>query len=127
MINEEKLESILFDIEAGRGDPLLAYAEISKAKALLDEALKQVKGEALLEAEKYGEKTFEYNGITFERRAGRRSYNYSQDDVWTNLDMQKREREGLMKQAENNEIYDNEGAKIYPPIVTFAKDSLIIK
>lgn len=126
MIDEIKISNALIQIDEGDGDPLLIYAELKRAKDLIDSAIKQVEADALEEAEKY-EQSFEYKGISFERRDGRRNYDYSRDGKWEELNNARKEREGLMKQADKQEIYDGDGERIYPPLVTFSKSSLIVK
>lgn len=127
IINTSSLSDSLLAVEDGDKDPLLVLAEIRQALSLLKEAEGQVLDSALEEAEKYPEKKFEAFGFTFEKRAGRRNYSYKHDDVWSNYDKLRKDREEMLKLALKETIYDKDGVEVVPAVVTTSKDSLIVK
>jgi hypothetical protein len=128
MINFEELTQNAID---GVESPFKAYKELKELKAKVDEALKQVEPIALEEAEKH-EKTFEVEGMKFERRDGRRVFNFKNIKEWNTYDKAKKDCEARYKAAFSNfekglSAVTDDGEVLELPKVTYTKSSLIVK
>ena len=123
---EDYIAKRLTDVESGNSEALVLFAELDGLEKLIKGAKDQIKNDALDEAADYG-KSFELKGYKFELRAGRRNYDYSHIPKWVELNNSRKELEDLSKKAEKVEIYDADGERIEPPVVTYSSDSLIIK
>jgi hypothetical protein len=88
--------------------------------------------EAKIEAEKYGEKTFEYKGMTFTRVDGRSMYKYDHLPMWNALKEEMKDIEEKSKSSARNQqigvnSVDDDGVVIDPCIITYTKPSLSVK
>ena len=123
---EEYIANKLTDVENGNSEAILLFAELDGLEKLIKAAKAQIKDEALDEATEYG-KSFELKGYSFELRSGRRNYDFKHIPKWVELNNSRKQLEELSKKAEETEIYDADGERIEPPVVTYSSDSLIIK
>jgi hypothetical protein len=117
-------------IENGETDPLLAYKNI----AMLEHVFKKLKSDMIIrdvvleEAERFGQKTFDYQGAKYTVKEAGISYNFNRcnDTQWEQLNEQiksltekKKERETFLKTVKPDmEVYNDEGVKIEAPIKT---------
>jgi len=87
------------------------YASIQRIKEYIDTIQKEFKA-AITEG--MNEKELECHGVKFTKVDGRRSLDYSTDEVWSELKKQLKEREELLKVASKSKetIYDNEGVEV---------------
>ena len=73
----EQFAKIVTDVTDGNESPLKAYGILKSIQKELDLAIKEFEDYALQEAEKY-DKTFSADGFTFERREGRRIWDFKE-------------------------------------------------
>ncbi len=115
-------------IENGETDPLLAYKNI----AMLEHVFKKLKSDLIIkdvvleEAEKFNQKTFEYQGAKYTIKEAGVTYrfNHCNDTEWERLDEQiksltekRKERETFLKTIKPEmEVYNEEGVMIQAPI-----------
>ena len=118
--------------EEGTKNALIIYAEL---KALLDEtkaAVDAVQPLAMEEAEKHGEKAFEFKGFKFERRNGRATYSFKNIPEWNEKKLQLQEVEKRAKAAlaaanKNILTATEDGEEVIFPEVSYSKDVLVVK
>jgi hypothetical protein len=75
-------EQIAEEVEKGDYNPLEAYAQLKREEAILKSCIARVIEAAVEEAEKYPEKKFEAYGYAFERREGRKMYDFKHIPAW---------------------------------------------
>lgn len=117
-------------IEDGEVDPLLVYKNIG----MLEMVFKKLKGDIIIRdivleaAEKFGAKSFEYQGAKYAIREVGVKYDYAGcgDQEWNDLDYtirnlteRKKEREELLRAiTPEMEVYGADGVKLEPAIKT---------
>jgi hypothetical protein len=115
-------------IENGETDVLLAYKNIS----MLEHIFKKLKSDLIIkdvvleEAERFNQKTFEYQNTKFTIKEVGSTYKYERcnDTVWNDLSEKikeltdkRKEREAFLRTIKRGmEIYNEEGTLIEPPI-----------
>jgi hypothetical protein len=125
---EHFVQLIREGIENGETDPLLAYKNI----AMLEHIFKKLKSDMIIrdvvleEAEKFNQKSFEYQGVKYTIKEAGVSYKFDKcnDTEWERLDEQiksltekKKERENFLKTIKPEmEVYNEEGVKLNAPI-----------
>lgn len=115
-------------IENGESDPLLAFKNI----AMLEHVFKKLKSDMIIkdvvleEAEKFNQKTFEYQRTKYTIKEAGVSYKFDKcnDTEWERLNEQiksltdkKKQREAFLKTiTPDMEVYNEEGTMIQAPI-----------
>ncbi len=103
---------VLSEIDDGTYNPL----EVHLCLRAMEEVVKRIKegiaDQVLAEAEKYG-KDFTFHGSQFQVTT-RRTFDYSQDTIWTELDRSKKEREEMLKHLQAPVADPETGEMIYP-------------
>jgi hypothetical protein len=128
---EEFFSNRAMDVAEGVADPMVVYAELSRAAKVIDPLKDAVKAEAIERATEHGadKGKIPYKGYTFEFRKGRSMYDYKHIAPWKDAEAERKRIEELAKAAAKaqQEIADPEtGEVIAPVIVTYASDSLIV-
>lgn len=127
------IDSVIVGVDLGNVNPLDAFAVFKKMEKLFNEAKKTIDNYAIEEAEKYGNKSFEYNGQKFEVRDGAKRYSFKDIEEWKIANENLKNIEEKYKTAyKNNKIglsaLDEEtGEVLQVPTVTNNKSSLIVK
>lgn len=131
---KERYAARLEEVEVGILDPLLVYAELKDLAQFFAECAAQVEELALQEAEKYPEKTFSHQGITFTKNAGRTIYDFKNVSQWAALKSKLARVEELSKQASKisvltggGVVVDDNGEIVTPCETKQSKPSLQIK
>jgi len=113
----KQLHDINEKVLNGELNALEAYVELKRTEKLLKDVLKGVKEQAVEEAEKYGEKTFDAFGATIEMRAGGGTWNYKDLPWWDSF---KAKQEAAQKAYKSSQVYmtivDDNGEIIKPAI-----------
>ena len=123
---------ILVDIEDGNISPVVGYAKLKKMKDFLDKCVKEAYPAAMEEAEKQP-KIFSEDGFNFERRNGRRIFNYKNITEWLRAEADKKAIEDKAKKAyalyeKGSRPVDADTGEILPlPSVKYTDDVLIVK
>jgi len=121
-------------VEFGVIDALHTYVEAKIAAEYFNNIIKGLKESAFDEAEKYGKSSDnKIHGCSFECTSGITRYDYSHDDVWSNLNNEKlkitalmKAREDLMKKATSfSGVCDENGEEIPPAKVSGGTSSAI--
>ena len=113
----------------GSFDPLETYTYLKAIKKKVDNSLAMVHSSVIEEAKKYPDKTFEYLGMKFELRNGKKTYKFDHIHEWAELKEKRARIENIAKAAAlNNSIAVNPdtGEEIEPAKISFAPDSLIV-
>jgi hypothetical protein len=121
------INAIVQAVEAGVVNPLDAFASFNKLEKLFKEAKVKIDELARDEAEKYTAKTFTFGNVEFTRKDGAKKLNYAEDLLYSNLQMQLKAREELLKVAQKSTIYDDEGVEVPKVSISYNKDSLMVK
>jgi hypothetical protein len=125
-------EQIAEEVEKGEYNPLAAYAQLKRDEANLKSCIARVIEAAVEEAEKYPEKKFEAYGYAFERREGRKMYDFKHIPAWIAAKGEIKAIEDRAKAALAASIKDlltatTDGEEVHLPRVTFTKSSLSVK
>jgi hypothetical protein len=121
------INAIVQAVENGVVNPLDAFASFNKLEKLFKEAKVKIDELARDEAEKYTAKTFTFGNVEFTRKEGAKKLNYSEDLLYSNLQVQLKAREELLKVAQKSTIYDDEGVEVPKVSISHNKDSLSVK
>jgi hypothetical protein len=121
------INAIVQAVENGVVNPLDAFASFNKLEKLFKEAKVKIDELARDEAEKYTAKTFTFGNVEFTRKDGAKKLNYSEDLLYSNLQVQLKAREELLKVAQKSTIYDDEGVEVPKVSISHNKDSLSVK
>lgn len=105
--------NVLAELDEGFYNPLEIHICLKAMEELVKKLKEGIANEAISEAEKYGEKEFDYKGSKV-ILANRRTYDYSQDATWSSLDEEKRKRETMLKNISEPMADPNTGELIYP-------------
>lgn len=114
----------------GEFDPLEAYALMKDLKQHLDSCINQVFEIALVEADKFEGKQFQYKGINFEKRDGRANYNFKGISQWSEAYKKLKRIEEIAKASAKNgsiSVDPDTGEQIDPCKITYSKPSLVVK
>lgn len=126
---ETSVEELVKGVDLGLINPLDVFASFDKMAKILTEGKKKVDISALEEAQKYGDKSFDYRGVKFTLRNGSKLLQYEEDEVVKELEGKLKERKDLVKLATNSKdmIFDSEGVEVPKVSVKYGKDSLSVK
>lgn len=125
-------EEIAEQVEKGEFDPLKAYAHLKREEAILKSCIARVQEAAVEEAEKYEDKKFEAHGFQFERREGRKMYDFKHIPEWIEAKgalktVEDKAKAALAARDRNLLTATEDGEEAYLPRVTFTKSSLSVK
>lgn len=127
------LSDLVESVENGNSDSIVTLAKINNAEKVLKDCKNAVYACAREEAENYPEKTFIHKGVKFERRAGRKVYNFKEIPEWVRLNNSVKDKEKLYKSAydayqKGSRMVDEEtGEEIPIPSVYNTEDTLVLK
>jgi exonuclease VII small subunit len=121
------INSIIEAVENGIVNPLDAFASFNKLEKLFKEAKTKIDALAIVEAEKYTSKTFKLGSVEFTRKDGAKRLNYSEDLLYSQIQEKLKAREELLKIAQKQTVYDDEGVEVTKVSVSHNKDSLMVK
>lgn len=110
-----EIDLILKKVEDGDFNPLEAYILIKKSIEEHTQALSVLQKEAYDEADKYTEKTIkEYEGFIIEKSNTGARYNWSQDDIYKELETKLKKRQELLKTAlkTDEKIFESDGSEL---------------
>lgn len=126
------LDDIAESVERGEEEALKAYYILDTIEKKVKESKSLIKPHALNEANQYDEKTFEHNGLKFERRNGARKWSYKGIPEWEEAEAHKKEIEKECKARfqlyeRGQLIASADGEELKIPKVSVSDDSLIVK
>lgn len=125
------IAELIQDVLDGNEDPIRAYAILKEEQELIKKGLEAISGGVMEEMAKE-DKNFTRHGYKFEKRSGRKVWNFKHLDRWDDARNQLKEVEDYYKkayEASNKQIMSvsQDGEIIELPKVTFTRDVLIIK
>ena len=125
-------EQIAEQVEKGEYNALEAYAQLKREEVILKSCIARVIDAAVEEAEKYPEKKFEAYGYAFERREGRKMYDFKHIPAWIAAkavvkEIEDRAKAALAASEKNLLTATTDGEEAHLPRVTFTKSSLSVK
>jgi hypothetical protein len=103
----------LDEIDTGLYNPLSIHLCLKAMEDLIKKIKEGIAEQVMLEAEKYG-KSFEYHGAKVQI-SERRSYDFSHDSKWSELNKELKQREELLKHFSDPLADPETGETIYPP------------
>ena len=89
------VNKVLNEIDSGEYNPLTIHLCLKAMEELVKKIKEGIADQVMIEAEKYG-KSFEYMGAKVEL-SERRTYEYSQDLTWSQINKSLKQREELLK------------------------------
>jgi len=110
------------EIDSGTYNPLAIHLCLKAMEEIVKKIKEGIASQVMLEAEKYG-KNFEFMGAKFQL-SERRSYDFSNDSAWCDLDNTKKQREEMLKHLSSPLADKDTGEMIYPaqfkvtPVIT---------
>ena len=113
----------------GEVDALEIYAQLKDFEKHFKDCLAVVQEDAIKDAERYGEKSFDHSGFKFELREGRRTYDFKHIPEWVDVKNKLKEIENDAKtSASMNGTFVKEGGEVVEPcIIKYSAPSLIVK
>ena len=115
-------QKALKEIDTGLYNPLSIHLCLKAMEELIKKIKEGMAEQVMLEAEKYG-KSFEYMGAKIQL-SQRRTYDYSMDDTWSQVNRSLKQREELLKYL-TSPLADTETGEIIKP-VPFKTTSVIM-
>ncbi len=112
----------LDEIDSGNYNPLAIHLCLKAMEELIKKLKEGIADQVLIEAEKYG-KQFDYQGSRIQL-SERRTYDFSNDSTWYDLDKTKKQREEMLKHITSPLADPDTGEIIYPaqfkitPVIT---------
>ena len=108
--------------EEGNRTPVQFYSNIARLKSVIDSADKAFRERLNLT------QTDSYNGVTFTPKKGAESLNYSEDQVYADLESKLKQRSELLKVASKSDelIFDSEGCEVPKVSKKYNKSSIVI-
>jgi hypothetical protein len=103
----------LDEIDTGMYHPLAIHLCLKVMEELVKKLREGIAEQVIEEAEKYGGKDFEFGGAKIQL-SNRRTYDFSQDHTWTELDQAKKERENMLKNLSQPVADPDSGEMVYP-------------
>jgi len=126
------INNLAVDVIQGVEDPLKAYAILKDVQSKVKEALEGISEDVLNEASKHG-KNFEMHGFNFEQRNGKATYSFKHIPEIVKKEIELKALKDLSKEAYKMSqtglevVNIGEGNMITPALVTYSKDSVIVK
>lgn len=110
-------------LESGEVDKYHLGANLARLREVFDSALNEFK-----EKVKDDEKRLEL-GVEFSTKNGYEKLNFNEDEIWSDINRELKEREELLKSAykSKKEIYDESGVLVPKVSATMTKSSVNIK
>jgi hypothetical protein len=130
MINYIQLATDVFN---GDEDPLKGLAEIEKLFKDVKNCRDAIYAQAVEEAEKETETTFEKHGATFTKKKGATRYDFKHIKEWSDTkkalkDIEDKSKEAYKASLKGMEVFSTtDGSEVELPKVSQNKDSLVIK
>lgn len=127
---QTSIERLISGVESGDINGLEVFAVFKKLEAIFDTAKKKVEEYAMDEAERYNEKTFKLNEVTFSVRKGYAKYDFASDPIYREISEKLKQRETLLKTALKSDsmIFDEHGIEVPKvQISSYTKDSISVK
>jgi hypothetical protein len=126
-ITNDHTLALIYGVDQGHVDALKAYIDLYKAKALIDNAMQQIKDQALAEAYRY-EKTFELEGVKVTQKADAGKWNYDHVTLWWNTKQLLERIQEASKAAHRtgHNVTTEDGEQIEPAMYTPGKDNFSI-
>ena len=106
-------QKALNEIDTGLYNPLSIHLCLKAMEDLIKKIKEGIAEQVMLEAEKYG-KSFEYLGAKVQLME-RRTYDYSLDDTWSQINRSLKQREELLKYL-TSPLADTETGEIINPV-----------
>ena len=127
-ITNDHTLTLIDRVDSGHVDPLKAYIDLYKAKALIDNAMQQIKDQALSQASWY-EKTFELEGVKVTQKADAGRWDYKHVTLWSNTKELLVNIEEASKAAHRtgHAVMTEDGEQIEPAKYTPGKDNFSIQ
>ena len=125
------VEQITNQVHEGNLNALDAFIALKESKKEIEAALKEIEEDALLEASKYGAKTFDHAGWKIQLKDGSRRWNFKECQSWNTAKETLTEVEATLKAAyqageRNLHAVTEDGEELELPQVTYSKSSISI-
>lgn len=123
---------IITQVQSGDKSALVAYAELKNIEKELKAALAEIQPDAVADAERYGEKTFNAHGYSFELRQGSRRWNFKNIPAWGQKKSELAEIEDKAKHAYTSWekgllTASADGEEMELPQVTYTSPAIVVK
>ena len=128
MINTSQLVQDVLD---GNEDPLKAYGILKQHLTHVQNGIEQIMPDVLSDADNYTENSFKHKGFKFEKRQGRRVFDFKGIPEWVKLNDLKKANEAMYKGAadaygKGKTMIDDGGEVVPCCVVTYASPSIVV-
>lgn len=119
------------DVLDGEESALKAYAVLKAEEANIKRYMDKIKEEAISEASKWSENTFNHNGFRFTKVKGKARYSFKHIPEWAELDKKRKALEDRCKKAYQSyqqgvTSVSEDGEIIDMPEVTYSADGISV-
>ena len=126
------LDQIIQAVRDGEKPALTAYAELKTIEKELKAALAEVQPDAVADAERYGEKTFNAHGFCFELRQGSRRWNFKNIPAWGQkkselAEIEERAKHAFASWEKGLLTASADGEEMELPEVTYTLPAIVVK
>jgi hypothetical protein len=114
---KEQIHELIEQVANGETDALKAYIELKGLSDTITQVMKEIKREAVIEADRYDGKTFQAFGATIEKRSGGGVWSFKHLPDWNDANQKKKDVEEMHKQAFKitGDVIDPETGEIMQP------------
>ena len=128
----DEIAAMLMAVEDGNENPLRAYVELKRIEKVVEESLKQVFPDAMLEASKYPEKTFAFVGAEITKKANAGRWDFKScprvEDVAAQLkEAQEQAKEAYKQSQKGAMLLDGDQCVIEPASYLHGSDTISVK
>jgi len=129
---QNQLDFLVFSVENGDANSLEVFAVIKKIEKMFKEAKEKLDPYAIEDAEKEGKSSFVAYGQAFEIRNGGRTFDFKgiqeYEDAKKHLkDIEEKYKQAYLSKEKGLMVASADAEEMQLPIVTFRKNSLIVK
>lgn len=110
----------------GNENPLHRFIALRNLYKAVSIALERIKGDAIIEVDKLEKGGNRVLGVNVSVVGGRRTWNYSEDKVWSDLKEKIKAREEMLKSLKEP-MSDMDGVISNPPSITYSGDTINLK
>ena len=128
---EKELLDMATQVTQGNANALEIYVKFKAIDKVLQDCIKSVQPEAIAEAHKYSEKTFEAYGAHIEKKAGAGKWDYKHISKWSEEKENLKHIEEMAQIAfksmqHGTQYFDDKGEQVEPASYTSGSDTIAI-
>ena len=127
----KEIQDMAVKVLQGEANALEIYTELKKIDKALQDAITSVQADAILEASKHPQKSFEFNGTKIEKKSGAGRWDYSNIKEWNECKLKLKQIEMTAQEAfkiceRGGQVADKDGVEIKPAGFISGKDIISV-